>query len=279
MDTMTVSKGFALNEVITVRDYLDNPITSYLGTEVLSGTVRAGRAYAAEVTFAPTWLSASAGTVAVALTAAQTATLSPGQHMIQVGLADFSADFYEGFLQVTYSVGAGTATLPTTYCDFDDLLTYAPWIMNLQTQYQVAGFAVERGLARGWLDQVILNHSSSMFMNPQIGQPGFMPLSLFPAMNNSPPNLWLRQQLNLDYLVRRQSVIEMCAKRAIATICQSQLDVVNDKEQQFARRCERTSNAMASCLRAEITLGVAHPLNQDTWPSITIDCARSSLRG
>lgn len=282
MDTMAVSQGFALQESITIRDYQDNPITTYTGTEAMSGAVRAGRAMdptvaGQGVVFTPTWGNPAAGTVNVQLTAVQTASLPPGQYLIQVGLTDKSADFYEGFLVVSYS--AGLSVLPPTYCAYDDLLTYAPWIMKLQTEVQVAGFAVERGLSRAWLDNVIVQHSDWMFLNPQIGQPGFMPLAMFPAMINRPPNLWLREQLNLNYLVRRQQVIEITAKKSIYFICRSQLDALNEKQERLAMWFGTDVDRMACTLRAEITLGVADPVNQDIWPSVTVDCGRSSLRG
>ena len=282
MDTMTVSQGFALVDSIIIRDSQDNPVTTYTGTEALAGAVRAGRAMdptvaGQGVVFTPFWGNPAAGTVNVQLTAVQTATLMPGQYLIQVGLADKSANFYEGYLVVAYS--AGISTLPTTYANYDDLLTYAPWITRLQTEVQVAGFAIERGLARAWLDNVIVQHSNWMFLNPQIGQPGFMPLNMFPAMINQPPNLWLREQLNLDYLVRRQNVIEITAKKSLYFIGRAQLDALNDKQERLAMWFGKDADDMANALRAEITLNVAHPNNQDVWPSVTVDCGRSSLRG
>lgn len=282
MDTMTVSQGFGLQEVITIRDYLDNPITTYTGLESLSGSVRAGRAINPSVSgqgflFTPTWGDASQGTVNVNLTSAQTATISPGQYLIQVGLADKSADFYEGYLVVTYS--AGLSVLPPTYCTYDDILIFAPWIQRLQSETGVAGFALERGQARAWLDNVIIQHSSWMFLNPTIGQPGFMPQSMFPAMINQPPNLWLREQLNLNYLVRRQNVVEITAKKSLYFIGRAQLDYLNEKQEKLALWFGSDADNMASALRAEITLGVSDPNNQDIWPSVTVDCGRSSLRG
>lgn len=229
------------------------------------------------VVFTPTWGNPAEGTVNVALTAAETATLDPGQYLIQVGLADKSADFFEGFLVVTYS--AGLSSLPATYCAYDDLLSYAPWIMKLQSENQVAGFAIERGLARGWLDNIIIQHFQGGFMDPQIGQPGFMPMRLFPAATNQPPNLWLREQLGLDYLVRRQAVVEISAKKSIYFICRSQLDAIGERQERLAVWYGEDANRMACSLRAEVTLGVAHPSNTDTWPSLTIDCGRQSLRG
>lgn len=278
MDTMTVTQGFALKETITVRDSSDNPITTYTGTEAMSGSVRPGRSIAPSFTFTPTWLSPSDGTISVALSATQTALLDPGQYLIQVGLADKSADFYEGFLLVSYA--AGTDTLPTTYCAFSDLLTYAPWIQKLQTEVQVAGFALERGLARGWLDQIIVNHFTYQFLGPQMGQPGFMPLNLFPSTTaNAAQSLWLREQLNSDYLVRRQNVVEITAKKSIYYICRSQIDAVTDKQERLATWFGADADRMALSLRAEITLNTAHPNNADTWPSLVVDCGRSSLRG
>lgn len=81
MDTMTVNQGFALNESITIRDSSDSVITTYLGTETLSGMVRAGRAMPSVLTFTPTWnrTPATDGIVNFALTSTQTLTLSPGQ--------------------------------------------------------------------------------------------------------------------------------------------------------------------------------------------------------
>lgn len=282
MDTMTVSQGFTLNEIITVRDSSDNPIVTYTGGEVLSGTVRAGRAMDPKIAgqglvFTPTWAQVNAGTVNVVLSAAQTDTLPPGQYLMQVGLADNSANFYEGWLVVNYS--AGISVLPKTYCSYDDLLTYAPWITRLQTEFQVAGFAIERGLARAWLDNVIVQHSSWMFLNPTIGQPGFMPMSMFPAQINQPPNLWLREQLNLDYLVRRQNVLEISTKKSLYFIGRSQLETLSDKQERLALWFGADADNMANALRAEITLGVADPNNQDVWPSVMVDCGRSSLRG
>lgn len=288
MDTMTVSQGFALNEVITIRDYQDNVITTYTGSEALSGNVRPGRAVAPLLTLTSpstgvSWASAGAGTVNVNLTAAQTATIAPGQYLIQVGLADFSADFYEGFLVVFYAAGA--AVLPATYNSYDDLLTYCPWITRVQEYVQIAGFAIERGMARSWLDTLIINHFNYQFLSPQIGQPGFMPLAMFPAAINQPPNLWLREQLNLNYLVRRQKVVEACSKKSLYFILRPQLDALNEKQMRLGMWFGADADKMVCALRAEITLGVAYDAtkpnngNEDTWPSLTIDCGRGSLRG
>jgi len=283
---MSVSQGFALDEIVTIRDSTDAPIVTYAGTETLAGSVRAGRAMDPTVsgqglTFTPTWRSAGAGTVNVNLTAAQTATLNPGQYLVQLGLSDKSANFFEGYLVVSYS--SGLSVLPPTYNTYDDILSYAPWITKLQTEMQVAGFAIERGLARSWLDNVIIQHSNWMFSNPQIGQSGFMPQSMFPGQINQPPNLWLREQLNLNYLVRRQNIIEITSKKSLFFIGCSQLEAMSDNQRKLAAWFGREADQMALSLRAEITLNSAYNAtaslsNDDIWPSVTVDCGRSSLR-
>lgn len=286
MDTITVTMGRTLDQTITIMDSQDNPITTYSGTEALQGTIRPGRSITPNLTFTPTWLSPANGTVSILINqttwASASPAITPGQYLISLTLTENTTlnvyDIYDGLLVVNYA--AGTDTLPATYCAYDDLLSYAPWIQKLQTEVQVAGFAIERGIARGWLDQVIINHFMYQFLGPQMGQPGFMPLNLFPSTTaNASQSLWLRDQLNLDYLVRRQNVVEITAKKSIYYVCRSQLDALNDKQERLATFFGADADRMALALRAEITLGTAHPNNADTWPSLVVDCGRASLRG
>lgn len=277
MDSWSIVQGYAGEWTITVRDEYDDPVTTYTGAEALAGTVGPGRSYAPSFTLAPTWLSAAAGTITVAISKDRSAALTPGQYRVNVGLADGSADFFEGSLVVEW--GAGTDALPPTYCDYVDMLNYVPWLGKLQAEGMVAGFAPERGRAREWLDQIIINRFNYQSLAPSSGQPGFSPLSNFPSTAIAPPNLWLREQLNLDSLVRRQAVIEVVAKKAIYYVCRAQLSRLEEQEARLGAWFGREADGMVRSLRAEITLDVYHPNNLDTWPSITVDCGAASLRG
>lgn len=292
MDMMSVTQGSTLNETITILNYLD-AAALYAGTEVLSGSVRIGRSFPAILPLVAatnlTWVApVSPATTTNTFTllipggtgAGTTGSLPVGQYIIQVNVVASDANtyaVYEGFLTVDF--GVGTDTTPTTYCSYQDLLTYAPWVQKLQTDTGTAGFVVERGLARAWLDNVLVQHSNWAFLHPQIGQPGFMPQAMFPATVNMAPNLWLREQLNLNYLVRRQNVIEITAKKSLYFIGRSQLDAMNEKQERLAMWFGADADRIVSALRAEITLGVADPNNADVWPSVVVDCGRGSLRG
>ena len=56
--------------------------------------------------------------------------MDAGRYLIELHLADDSADLYEGFLEVTYS--AGMAAALASYGAFSDLLDRAPWLEKLQ---------------------------------------------------------------------------------------------------------------------------------------------------
>ena len=277
MDTWSIVQGYAGNWVVTVRDATDAPVMTYTGSEALTGTVGPGRSYPPTFTLTPTWLVPSAGTISVPITKAQSATLATGQYLVNVGLADGSADFFEGFLAVEF--GVGTDVPPQTYCNYVDMLNLVEWIGKLQTSRQVLGFLPERGRARDWLDNILINRFNYQNMSPTIGQPGFMPMSMFPAGWNVPPSLWLRQQLNLGALVVRNEVVEMTARKAISYVCEAQLSRLEEQEIALGRRFGRAAEQMAKGLRAELTLDVFAPDNVDVWPSLTIDCGAASLRG
>ena len=73
-------------------------------------------------TLAPVWKDAAHGLVSVPVPGWATAALAAGSYLVSVGLADSSADFFEGLLEVGYAPGADT--LPPTYCGPDDVLDY-----------------------------------------------------------------------------------------------------------------------------------------------------------
>ena len=110
MDTWQVTPGIDAQWILTVTGEDSNPITTYLGTEALTGAIRPGRAVAPVATLAPTWRDAAHGLVSVPVPGAATAGLAAGSDLVTVGLAAASADLFEGLLEVGYA--AGTDALP-----------------------------------------------------------------------------------------------------------------------------------------------------------------------
>jgi hypothetical protein len=267
MDTWSIVRGYADSWVVTVRDEAEAPVMTYTGSEALQGTVGPGRSYAPVCTLTPTWLVPSAGTISVPITQAQSASLDPGQYLVTVGLADSSRAFYEGFLEVAF--GAGTDVLPKTYCSYVDMLNLVEWIGKLQTSRQVAGFAPERGRARDWLDQVLINRAGAR------GDASLVPWTT----TGSSSGRWLRQQLDAGALVVRGDVVEMTARKAISYVCEAQLSRLEEQEVVLGRQFARIAEQMVKCLRADLTFTVRSPDNLDAWPDMTIDCGSASLWG
>ena len=110
MDTWQVTPGIDAQWTLTVTGEDSNPITTYLGSEALTGSIRPGRAVAPVATLAPTWKDATYGLVSVPVPGSATAGLAAGSYLVTVGLTDASADIFEGILEVGYA--AGTDTLP-----------------------------------------------------------------------------------------------------------------------------------------------------------------------
>ena len=109
MDTWQVTPGTGAQWTLTVTGEDSNPITTYLGSEVLTGSIRPGRAVAPVATLAPIWKDATHGLVSVPVPGLATAALAAGSYLVSVGLADSSADFFEGLLEVGYAPGDGHA--------------------------------------------------------------------------------------------------------------------------------------------------------------------------
>ena len=106
-------------------------------------------------TLAPVWKDAAHGLVSVPVPGLATAALAAGSYLVSVGLADSSADFFEGLLEVGYA--PGTDSLPPTCCSPDDVLDYRAWIGKLWTPRDLTGFARQRGRARSYLDDPLVS--------------------------------------------------------------------------------------------------------------------------
>jgi len=134
--------------------------TGFLSSDVLTAAVWQGTNLG--TLFAPTvlWYAAGAGQITLAIAGSQTAGLDP------------SADYH---LQIYVSRGSSTppcvvdavvtilpapgsaAQLIQPYCQYTDLLLWAPWVQMVQRRdTDVEGFYAERLQARKWLDWLIV---------------------------------------------------------------------------------------------------------------------------
>lgn len=200
-DLLTVAQGLSARWTLTIRDTDGAPFTAYTGSEVLAGSVHAGRNQAPLFFVSPTWLSAPAGTVSLPIPGSATANIEPGQYTINVRLADGSADLYDGYIKVTYS--AGTALALPSYSSYADLLDRAPWCEKLQRLTDLAGFARQRYLARLWFDDLIHRHYGGYWPGRQ--------------------SVALRGWLADDRLLVTGPIVDACSNYAIALLCDRQV--------------------------------------------------------
>lgn len=274
MDTYQVRQGEAIPIDFTLQDDQGNPITTYTGTESLAASVSPGGNLPASFMPAASWISGPLGTFNVTISAAQTASLPIGRYFGLATLLDPTLGLLEAAnFQLDIVAGVGTATPPTAYCGFADLLEFGgSWIRDLQTPDRKAGFADQCGRARSWLDDLIIG-SWTTGNALTLGDPGYGAV-LSGQGTGQLPSAWLRQQLDANRLIVRDLVKEICSNKALGFICQGQIGP-DDKGQQFlvlSRFYRNEANNLARTLRAEVDL------NGDGLPEIAVNLGCTNMR-
>lgn len=255
-DLMTVSQGLGGSWTITLRDDAGAAYTAYTGDEALAGSVRIGRDAPALFAPVPTWLDASAGTITLPIPGTATAGLDVGRYLVQVKLADDSADLYEGSLEVNYS--PGSAPTLATYAGFDEMLDRAPWIEKLQRATDLAGFARQRYQAREWFESLLHRHyqgasglSADFAFIPGISFAGaYMPYGFRDGRRSKDLQSWL----DADRLDLTEDVIDAVSCYAIALVCDREIVPTKDTTGYAAMACKFFARAerVVSCLTAEV---------------------------
>ena len=264
-ESFQVTSGAALPLVVQLRDQLGNSATGYTGSEVLSTTVWPGGLRTASFRPATTWSDHAAGTVAIAITSAETTGLDPGRYQlltrVTAGVAD-SVDAYACVIDVLPF--AGSAAAPRTYCDYDALLRFGrSWLRQLQTGDDEAGFAEQLGRARSWIEDLAHAHFrvASMTM-VDCGR------SFGPRISGA-RSTWLQEQFDAEALIVTDQVREAAAKKALAYICEGQvgLGLTAGQYARLARMYHSQADYLGTCLTLSLDT------NNDGLPDVSIDCS------
>ena len=191
--------------------------------------------------------------VTISASAVAAAGLIAGIYRIQATVAADAQNLviFDGALRLTASPGA--AVSPPIYCTFEDMKVYAPWIDNLlETRDELTGFAVERGRAREWLDDLICRNYRGG-VGATINDPGGNWMGLWGSRRSLNYSPFILQQLQLNNLIVRPAIIEAVAKYALGLVCQAQLGkaAYSDYSRLADRFLAEAHNA-AICLTAEI---------------------------
>jgi hypothetical protein len=257
-----------------IADGLGKVITTYTGAEALATDIWPGGNRESAFAAATTWIEPTAGSVLITISAAQSAELARGRYQIYSTLTEAGADpvaILKAWLDVLPTPATELA-LPT-YTTYQDLLDYAPWIGDLAPPEGQAGFLRQQGMAREWLDEIIVQRYGVGDTAPMIGSPGFGNWSMFGSAVDFAPSRYLRDRLAEDTLIVQPKTREICACRALFYILRPQLGCVGDTPyRDLAADFSRRATSMVKTYRAEIDL------NHDGWADIIVRCGSTNLR-
>jgi hypothetical protein len=271
--TLQINQGAA-------RDYdlqgqnLDGSIPgNFLATDTLQGTIWAGNATPPLLTPAVTWIDAPTCQFRLSLENTQSAGLGVGIYHVQATAtrAGRSALVLDGMLEVLRAAGLDVA-LPV-YTTYQDLLDHAPWIQDLYSEEAEYGFTRQQGMAREWLDEILINRYHYGDTAPMIGSPGFGLWSMFAGGVDFAPSKWIRDQLDANTLMVRGKTKECVAKRSLYYILMPQLGKAGDiSYRQIAREFARSASDLVKSTRFELDL------NGDGFADIIISGGSTNLR-
>lgn len=197
-------------------------ITTYTGSATFTAYFYRGDDQASIFTPTCAWTDAAAGKFSVTLPAASTTGLAEGTYRLDVFITEDGIKSHAVRASVEVLATAGSGTAPTTYCTYENMLQYAPWLRDMvDTAEDQAGFAEQRGQARKWLEDLAHKHYR--------GQRYFVTGGYWTL-----PNTWaqtrlsgrdetLKGWLDSNLLILNPDVVEACAKMAIYYVLQGRM--------------------------------------------------------
>ncbi len=260
----TVPVGYFVRYPFTITDSLGTVQTSlFASDDVMDATLWPGDDRAETFDPAIAWVSATAGTAALSIAAADTTALTPGTYRLQVWTVVDSQKclIHDGTVRFTAAPGAATAL--TTYCTYQDMQRLFASIGDLQSNEDQAGFAEQRNMARKWFDTVIQRHyrnddgrpTDTQFANYDFG-----------SGRSGARSTYLQDYLDDDGLILNQDVIDCVACYAISLVLSAQVGTdPNNFYQSLGAKFSARASSMASLITAEVDT------DDDGEPDIAVD--------
>lgn len=238
---------------VAILDNLNG--ATYTGSATLVASLWPGDGQPAE--FAPTvaWEVLADLSVRIVATAAQTATLAPGDYPVMVSVTEGGATQREIACTMRVLAAPGTDDPPTVYCTLNDMTTVAPWVENLRSPTDQAGFAEQRAQARVECDRMIQRHYR--------GQRGRRQTTLDYLMDGNGVGCWrdgsddaaLQAWLDDDRLILTGpsglALVRWNALTAVAIVCEGQIDD-DDKYMMLAQKMRMRARELAANIVAQV---------------------------
>lgn len=274
----------------------------FLGTDTLATSLWAGHAQPSILSPTTTWVDAPNGVFLVSFLDADTTDFNVGRYRIQTTAkrSTRTSVIFDGWIEITASPGVEATLLAFTH--YDDLLQYATWLQDIQTDQDEEAFAHQQSRATNRLIDMLVQQWKPDRIWPRFGNAGAV-LQWTVGWPSMPPSYWLRQQLIplvpnstiptsmparfsttpnfidptiATTLLLYDDVKEVVAKYAIAMICEQQIGRAGGGEtyREMAHRYRREASALYRCRRFELDLGT--PQTGYTW--FNIDGGATNLR-
>ena len=236
--------------------------TPFDGTETLACVVWAGDDTESLATPTVAWDDADTGTYQLTFADTDTTDMVAGVYAFRVTAAKGgrTGEIDRGEFRLLPIPGASVAA--PAFCSRDDMLEYAPWLEDLQSDTDQSGFAEQRAKASRWLIDGITRlwmrqrPTMSDALNASVGsingseqwirdqleplEPDSTPPATNPERDSAPANFY--DDSVATALLLRPDVVEMVARKAVALVCERELD--RSGREEFATKAAR-HHAMA----------------------------------
>lgn len=184
-DTYQVPQANAITIDILLRDSTGTPILTYTGGEPLLTTIWTGDSSAALFTATTTWVMPAAGTIAVAITAAQTASVAPGlyQGITQLNDAGTWVAAFKFLLEIQPFAGGIAIDVgePPSVVNLDEAERNVPVFETLSADEQLGMLADVTSMLNDWTYRIL-----PLSPHDEVGQiqyPRLIQLKQFPVTN------------------------------------------------------------------------------------------------
>jgi hypothetical protein len=259
-----VFQGSSLPIPATICDSTGTPI-AYAGSEALATTLWPGGNRSASYSVPTSWTTPASGLILISIPSADTAALAPGKYRLltRVTVPGFDPqDAYECSVEV--KAFAGTVAAPPTYCAYDDMLEFAPWVAAVaDADADETGFEAQRAQARRDIDEAVISN----YRGSSIGLFGSQSLAAMDWAGGGPrrttrPSQVIRDYLAAGYLMSgrdpaaadyRPKVAKMAAYRAIAIVGLKQM-AINQQHAAFGAMFHKMFLAEMSTFVAELDI-------------------------
>jgi len=221
-ETLQLKAGTDRTYKFTLYTQSGTLFTDFTSSATVTGRVWRGDDQAVLLTLTGDATDAATGIVYVPFTAANTTSFEEGVYRFDVLAAEggVTRTVFDGRLEI--SAKPGSATAPTTYCTYEDMKRYAPWIGDLaDPEEDQQGFAEQRHAARVWMDTLAQKHYRA------VGWTGNRQTSLDHLLGfgctRGELDTTLKGWLDDDRLLLDADVVNACAHYSIAEVIRSKL--------------------------------------------------------